>query len=323
MFNLDIPFLPEQASTISGKLDAFIFSLVGLSAFFALIVAILIVFFGVKYRFGNKEVDRTNPLDENTRLELGWSFVPLLISMVIFVWSAQVYFEIFTPPDDTLNLSVVGKQWMWKVQHPDGRREVNELHVPVGRPVKLTMTSQDVIHSFFIPAFRLKQDVLPGRFTTLWFEATRTGEFHLFCAEYCGTEHARMGGTVIVMDPAEYEEWLRTGNVDQVSNFNAASGEILFEQQGCATCHKLDGGQGFGPNLTGLFNTEVELSDGSTVVADEEYLRESIVNPQAKIVAGFPEIMPTYQNQLDAEELLEMVDYIKSLDGDETAALEN
>jgi len=323
MFNLDVPFFPEQASSLAGRIDGFIFSLVGLSAFFATIVAILIVYFGVKYRYGNKEVDRTNPMQENSKLEFGWSFIPLVISLTVFVWSAQVYFEIYTPPQDTLNLSVIGKQWMWKIQHPDGRREANELHIPVGQAVKLTMTSQDVIHSFFIPAFRVKQDVIPGRFTTMWFEATKVGEYHLFCAEYCGAEHSRMIGRVVVMEPTEYEEWLREGNALTSAGGTDSSGAALFQQQGCSTCHKLDGGKGLGPNLTGVYNSEVALESGGTVLADEEYLRESITNPQTRIVAGYPEIMPTYQGQLSPEELLTLVDYLKSLGSGETAALEN
>lgn len=317
---MDIPFLPEQASSIASTLDTFIFSLVGISAFFATIVAILIVYFGVKYRWGAKDVDRTNPMTENSKLEFGWSFVPLVISLTVFVWSAKVYFEIYTPPPDTLNISVIGKQWMWKVQHPDGRREVNELHVPVNRPVKLTMTSQDVIHSFFVPAFRIKQDALPGRFTTMWFEATKTGEYHLFCAEYCGTEHSLMKGRVVVMEPAEYETWLREGNPPTLTGAVATSGQAIFQQQGCATCHRLDGGNGLGPDLRSVYGSTVTLEFGDPVVADEEYLRESIVNPQAKIVAGFPELMPTYQDQLSEEELLQLVDYIKSLEVDVSAA---
>lgn len=313
MFNLDIPFLPEQASTLAAKIDGFIFSLVGLSVFFALIVAALIVYFGARYRYGNQAVDRTNPMTENTKLEFAWSFVPLVISLTVFVWSAQVYFEIYTPPPNTLNLSVVGKQWMWKIQHPDGQREVNELHIPVGQPVKLTMTSQDVIHSFFIPAFRVKQDVVPGRYTTMWFEASKAGEYHLFCAEYCGAEHAKMIGTVVVMEPTDYEAWLSAGNVLTSAADIGQSGAALFQQKGCITCHRLDGTEGLGPSLIGVFNAEIELADGSTILADEEYLRESILNPQAKIVAGYPENMPTFQGQLTDEELLTLIGYLRSL----------
>jgi cytochrome c oxidase subunit 2 len=318
--NLDVPFFPEQASSIAGQLDFFIFSLVGISVFFATIVAVLIVYFGVKYRWGAKDVDRTDPLEENTKLEVGWSVLPLIISLTVFVWSAQVFFEMNTPPPDTLNISVLGKQWMWKVQHPDGRREVNELHIPIGQPIKLTMTSQDVIHSFFIPAFRVKQDVLPGRFTTMWFEPTMLGEHHLFCAEYCGTEHAVMGGRVVVMEAAEYEEWLREGN-QTLAQAGGQSGAALFQQQGCTTCHRADGSGGLGPSLVGVYNSEVHLVDGETVTADEEYLRESIVEPQAKIVEGYGRVMPTYQGQLSEDQLLMLVDYIKSLSDAESAAL--
>ncbi len=319
MFDIDLPFFPEQASSIAAKLDGFVLTLVGLSFVFSIIVAALIVYFAAKYRWSDPDVDRSNPMNENTMLELSWSFVPLVISLTVFAWSAQVYFEIYTPPADTINLSVVGKQWMWKIQHPDGQREVNELHIPVNRPVKLTMTSQDVIHSFFIPAFRIKQDVLPGRFTTMWFEATQTGEYHLFCAEYCGAEHAFMIGRVYVLEPSEYEQWLREGSRDGLVDASV-DGESLFNQKGCISCHQLDGDDGLGPNLIGVFNQEVELETGEVLIRDEEYIRESIINPQAKIVAGFPPIMPTFEEQLTSEELLMLVDYIESLADEETDA---
>lgn len=320
MFELDIPFFPEEASTIAGLTDMFTFSVIGLGSFFGVIVVIVIIFFSIKYGYWTT-ADRSNPIEEHTTIELAWSFIPLVLVLTIFVWSANIYFNLYTPPPDTLNLSVIGKQWMWKVQHPDGQREVNEMHIPVNQPIKVTMTSQDVIHSFFIPAFRLKQDVVPGRFTTMWFEATKTGEYHLLCAEYCGTEHSLMVGKVIVMEPSEYEKWLREGNPTVASAaMGGRSGEALFSQQGCETCHKLDGSVAIGPSLTGLFGSEVELESGETVTADEEYLRESIINPQAKIVAGYSAVMPTYQGQLSEEEILELVDYLRSLGSEEETA---
>ena len=228
--------------------------------------------------------------------------------MGMFLWGASLYFTTMRPPEDALELYVVGKQWMWYFQHPEGPREINELHVPVGRPVKLIMTSQDVIHSFYVPAFRIKMDVVPGRYTTTWFEATKTGEYHLFCAEYCGTAHAGMGGYVHVMKPTQYEQWLGGGLGGEPL---AMAGERLFEQLGCGTCHRADGG-GLGPVLRGLFGKPVQLQTGERVVADERYIRESILHPRAQIVEGYPPIMPPFEGQISEEGLLQIIAYIKS-----------
>jgi len=220
-----------------------------------------------------------------------------------------VFYDFAEQPDNALDINVIGKRWMWKLQHPNGVREVNELHVPVNKPVKLTMTSQDVIHSFYIPAFRVKQDVLPGRYSTMWFEATKTGTFPLFCAEYCGTEHSTMGGYVTVMKPEAYQEWLGGGPAITP----AKAGEQLFQQMGCATCHA-EADTSRGPNLEGVFGSEVQLKGGETAMADEEYIRESIVNPTVKVVDGYAPIMPvTFGNQLSEDELNNLVAYIKSI----------
>jgi cytochrome c oxidase subunit 2 len=232
--------------------------------------------------------------------------VPFLITMVIFFWGVKVFFQVYRQPSpDAMDVHVVGKQWMWKVRHPEGLREINTLHVPVGRPVKLTMTSQDVIHSFYIPAFRVKQDVVPGRYTYEWFVPTKVGEYHLFCAEYCGAQHSGMIGSVIVMEPAEYQAFL-SGTVANVPM--VLSGEKLFSEKQCNTCH----GQR-APTLAGVFGRKVTLQDGSTLTADESYLRESILQPNAKMVAGYPPIMPTYQGQLTEEQITELIAYMKSL----------
>ncbi len=305
----DFPFFPEQASTIAGQIDGLYFVLVGLSLVFALPIAAVIIFFMVRYRRGQK-VSRSNQLHASLKLELAWSVIPLLLGFGVFGWGALVYFNWGNAPADALEVYVIGKQWMWQAQHPSGKREINNLHVPVNQPVKLIMTSQDVIHSFYIPAFRVKQDVLPGRYTTLWFEATQTGDYHLFCAEYCGTEHSRMTGTITVMEQIEYQRWLSGG--DTTSQPLATVGEQVFTQNGCDSCHSgLEGARG--PSLTGLFGEEVMLQDGRTVVADELYLRESIINPQAKIAAGYPPIMPTYQDVLSEEQIFQLIAYIKSL----------
>jgi cytochrome c oxidase subunit 2 len=229
--------------------------------------------------------------------------------MVIFVWGARLYVAMSHPPDDALEVAVVGQQWMWKFQYPEGQRAINELHVPVGHPVRLTMTSQDVIHSFYVPAFRIKMDVVPGRYTTTWFEATRPGEYHLFCAEYCGTVHAGMGGRVVVLPPAQYQQWLSGGrDADPM----ARVGQRLFQELGCEACHRA-GSDSRGPSLRGVFGTPVQLQNGEVVRADETYIRESILNPRAKVVAGYPPIMPAFQGQISEEGLLQLIAYIKSL----------
>ena len=228
--------------------------------------------------------------------------------MAIFFWGAVVYFKGRTPPRDSTEVYVVAKQWMWKLEHAEGQREINELHVPVGRDVKLIMTSQDVIHSFFVPAFRMKQDVLPGRYTVVWFRAIKPGTYHLFCAEYCGTQHSGMIGSIVVMDPAQYEAWMNGGSTGPLS----ATGEKIFAELGCATCHRSDT-QGRGPNLQGVFGKPVLLEDGRTVIADENYVRESILDPGAKIVNGFKPVMPTFQGLVSEEQLNALVAFVKSL----------
>src|SRR3954469_25403847 len=279
------PLFPESASTLSGRVDALYFFLLAVSVFFSLLIAGLIVYYAIKYH-------RTRPdaigatVHGGMALELTWTIVPLLITMVIFVWGASVYFAMARPPDETLNIYVVGKQWMWKFQHLDGQREINELHVPVGRAVKLITTSEDVIHDFFVPAFRVKADVIPGRYVTIWFHATRPGRYRIFCAEYCGTRHSGMTGEVIVMDPAEYQTWLSGGATQQTLS---EAGQQLFSDLACNTCHRSDL-KGRGPVLEGVFGSAVTLQSGEKVVADEAYIRESILNPAAKITAGYQPI---------------------------------
>jgi len=304
------PLFPERASTMAGRVDALYFFLIGIAVFFSLLIAGLIVFYAVKYR-RRAPAEIGADIHGSLLLEIGWSGIPLLITMVIFVWGASVFFAMARPPDDALNIYVVGKQWMWKFQHLDGQREIDELHVPLGRPVKLTMTSEDVIHDFFVPAFRVKADVLPGRYTTVWFEPTVPGRYHLFCAEYCGTKHSGMIGQVVVMEPSEYQTWLSGGAPE---GSLASAGAKLFADLACNTCHRPDA-QGRGPVLEGLFGKSVLLQNGETVVVDEAYVRESILTPSAKITSGFQPIMPTFQGLVTEEQLLELVEYIKSLQG--------
>jgi cytochrome c oxidase subunit 2 len=227
------------------------------------------------------------------QLELAWSVIPFGMALVVFVWGAKLYFNTYTPPADALEIYIVGKQWMWHIQHPTSQREINELHLPTGRPIKLMMATEDVIHSFYIPAFRVKKDVVPGRYTTLWFEATKPGSYHLFCAEYCGTKHSQMTGTIVVMEPLQYQQWLSGG---EASETPVAAGEKKFQQLGCITCHG-DKPGARGPSLKGLFGNPVQLQSGDVVTVNEDYIRESILRPNAKLTAGYGAIMPTYQGQ--------------------------
>jgi cytochrome c oxidase subunit 2 len=304
-----IPFVPESASTVSGKVDALYFYLSGVTAFFTLLISGVLIFFVIKYRRRMpNEIPR--PVAGSHKLETIWSVIPFMIAMSMFAWGAQIYFQNSRPPKNANEIYVVGKQWMWKIQHSTGQREINELHVPVGRKIKLIMTSEDTIHDFFIPAFRIKADVLPGRYTTQWFEATRPGTYHLFCAEYCGMNHSGMIGSVIVMQPAEFDNWL-SGNASQQSP--AVAGQQLFQSLGCVSCHGANGEGGRGPALAGLFGRKVFLTNNQTLIADEAYIRESIENPQAKIVSGFNPIMPTFQGQVTPEQLIQIISFIKSL----------
>jgi cytochrome c oxidase subunit 2 len=302
------PLFPERASTMAPRVDALYFFLLAIAVFFSLLIAGLIVYYAIRYRRVSADAVGTR-IRGGMVLEVTWTVIPLIITMVIFVWGASVYFAMASPPPETLNIYVVGKQWMWKFQHLDGQREINELHVPVGRDVKLITTSEDVIHDLFVPAFRIKADVLPGRYINIWFRATRPGRYHLFCAEYCGTKHSGMTGQVVVMEPADYQDWL-SGGAGQGSL--ASAGEKLFNDLACNTCHRPDS-QGRGPVLNGLFGKTVSLVGGGMLTADEGYIRESILNPSANITAGFQPIMPTFQGLVTEEQLLELVEYVKSL----------
>jgi cytochrome c oxidase subunit 2 len=302
------PLFPEAASTMAARVDNLYFFLIGITVFFSLLIAGLIVYCAVRFRRRSpREIGRE--IRTSYTLEAAWTVIPLMITMVIFVWGAKIFFAMSRPPDETLNIYVVGKQWMWKFQHLDGQREINELHVPAGRDVKLIATSEDVIHDFFVPAFRVKADVLPGRYVTIWFRAIRPGRYRLFCAEYCGTKHSGMTGEVVVMDAPGYQAWM-TGGASQQSL--TEEGQQLFSDLACNTCHRPDL-QGRGPVLEGVFGHAVALQSGQKVTADEGYIRESILNPAAKVVAGYQPIMPTFQGQVTEEQLLALVEYVKSL----------
>ncbi|MDQ3744828.1 MAG: cytochrome c oxidase subunit II [Acidobacteriota bacterium] len=308
---VSVPFSPEQASTFAPHVDALYAYLLLITIFFSTLITLLLIVFAVKYR--RRQPDEVpRPRHGSMVLEVTWTVIPLLITMTIFVWGASTYFKAYRIPRQAMEVYVVGKQWMWKFQHQTGQREINELHVPVGARVKLTMTTEDVIHSLYIPAFRIKQDVVPGRYTQLWFEATKTGSFYLFCAEYCGTNHSGMGGHVIVMEPTAYQQWLAGGTGAESA---ASQGQKLFQERGCASCHQTDpaGQQGRGPTLYGLFGKQQAITGDGNVTVDESYIRESILDPQAKLAVGFQPIMPTFRGQLSEEQILQLIAYVRSL----------
>jgi cytochrome c oxidase subunit 2 len=301
-----LPLWPESASTNAGNVDALYIFLLLVSGIMTLLIFSVLTVFAVRFR--KRRGRPAEQIEGSTPLELTWSIIPFCIFMAFFVWGAAIYFQERTPPQDAAEVYTVAKQWMWKFEHSGGQREINELHVPVGRDIKMIMTSQDVVHSFFVPAFRIKQDVLPGRYTTLWFHATKAGTYHLFCSQYCGTQHSGMVGWVVVMEPRDYEAWMSGGGNQPL----AVTGQKLFSELGCVTCHRSDT-QGRGPNLVGVFGKPVLLEDGRTVTADENYIRESILEPGAKIVKGFKPVMPTFQGQVSDEQLNALVAYVKSL----------
>lgn len=303
-----LPLFPEQASTFAERVDALYYYLLSVSGFFVLLIFALIFYFAVKYR-RRSEGEQTPSILGSIPLEVAWIVIPFILVMIMFVWGASLYFTAFSPPANAMEIFVIGKQWMWKVQHPEGRREIDELHVPVGYPVKLTITSQDVIHSFYIPAFRIKMDAVPGRYTSTWFEASKTGTFHLFCAEYCGTAHAGMGGRVVVMKPSEYEQWLRTGAPEDSL---VAAGGRLFQQLGCSGCHSQNS-IARAPLLDGVYGKPVPLQSGQVVLADESYIRDSILLPQKDVVAGYAPVMPPFQGRISEEELMQIIAYIRFL----------
>jgi cytochrome c oxidase subunit II len=324
--NTGLPFLPPMASAQAGPIDGVIWGINVIAIIFTLIIVVGIVYFSVKYRRGHK-VDRSNPPLENLPIEIAWTVIPTVIVMVIYFWSSAVFLANKRMPVGATEISVVGKQWMWKLQHPEGRWEMNELHVPVGRPIKLTMTSEDVIHSFFVPAFRLHQDVIPGEYVQTWFTPTRVGAYHLFCAQFCGTNHSDMVGTVYVMDPADYQAWLATGSNQETL---AQEGARLFIRHGCSGCH---GGNASvrAPSLEGIYGKPVAVQipppgtppqalvallpkiQATTILADSRYIHDSIVLPEKEIAAGYRPIMPSFKNRLTEEEILKLVAYIRSL----------
>jgi cytochrome c oxidase subunit II len=303
-----LSFFPEQASSFAADVDHLTLFLLAVAVFFTVGIFGCIFYFAVRYR-RRSEQELPAPVHGGLALEILWTVIPFALTMVMFGWGAKVFYQESRPPDDALSLYVVGKQWMWKIEHLEGQREINELHIPVGRAVKLTMTSEDVIHSFYVPAFRTKSDVVPGKYSTTWFKATKAGKYHLFCAEYCGTRHSGMIGWVYVMEPQDYQAWLSGGTP---ASTLAENGQKLFTDLACTNCHKMDG-SGRCPSLVGLYGRTVSLAGGGKVTADEAYIRESILHPTAKVVSGYQPMMPTFQGVVSEENVVQLVEYVKSL----------
>lgn len=310
----DFPLFPEQASSVAPLVDGLYLLLVVITGAVSLLIWLVIFYFAIKYR-RRPDNELAQEQEPPAALELTWTIVPTIIFIGIFVAGAWVFIRMQHVPSNALEVYATGRQWMWKFQHPSGQREINTLHVPVGRAIKITMASEDVIHSLWFPGFRVKADVLPNRYRTMWFEATKTGRFHIFCAEYCGTLHSGMVGYVEVMEPTEYQRWLAGGSEGSL----ASQGEKLFEKFACNTCHT-DTAGARGPNLAGIYGQTRQLADGRSVIADDNYIRESILNPQAKIAAGFQPIMPTFQGQVNEDDLIRLLSYIRAVPADEAAA---
>jgi cytochrome c oxidase subunit 2 len=299
---------PDSASSVSGEVNTFYILMIVLTGGISLGIAVFLVYSTIRYH-RKSENEMGAQFRNNYRIEAIWIILPFFFFMGMFAWGAKLYFDIERPPDDAMRMYVVGKQWMWKIQHPEGQREIDALHIPVGRPVELIMTSEDAIHSFYVPAFRTKQDVIPGRYTTTWFEATKPGRYHLFCAEFCGAKHSGMIGYVYAMEPREYQAWLTQGASE---GSLASMGEKYFHQYGCSNCHHFDDA-GRAPHLTGLYNHPVQLTDGQTILADDNYIRQSILNPGAKIVYGYANIMPNFTGTISEEKVIALISYIKAL----------
>lgn len=316
----DFPLLAPKASKQAQEIDLLFWVLTALTVLFTLIVFVGVIILVVRYR-ATAKVDRSNAPHHSTTLELAWSIIPGILAFAIFFWAAKLYGDMYTPPKDALEIFVIGKQWMWHAQHPNGVRENNELHVPTGVAVKITAISQDVIHAFSIPAFRTKRDVVPGRYNQMWFEPNRPGKYRLFCTEYCGTKHSEMVGWVYVMEPDEYQKWLEAGGSGTAAAPTGSmeeQGKQVFTQLGCGNCHGNKSSAVKAPPLEGTYGKKVQLVDGKTVIVDESYIRESILNPSAKVVAGYEgpsntSLMTPYQGVVNEDQIMLIIAYIKSL----------
>lgn len=313
----NFPLVPPTAAEEALHISWLYWVITGMAIFFVVAVCAAALVLVVRYRASNENVNRDNPPESDMRLEMTWTLMPLVLALVIFFWAAKLYADIYTPRDDALEIIAIGKQWMWHVQHSNGVRENNELHIPVGRPIKVTVISQDVIHAFSLPAFRVKRDAVPGRYNSMVFTPTKTGKYHLLCTEYCGTKHSEMIGSVYVMEPDDYQKWLESGGKGTDSSSAPMSledqGKQIFTQLGCNTCHGAAGAAVRCPPLEGIYEKPIELANGQKVVADAEYLRESILNPAAKIVKGYDNLMPAYQGVASEDQIIKIIAYIKSI----------
>ncbi len=307
----NFPLSPPRASNFAQEYDAIFYALVGLTAFFTLVVGVAVIFFAIRYKKGTR-ADRSRPMYENLFLELTWTIVPLVIGLVMFYFGTSLYVKMRTPPKNATEVFVIGKQWMWHVQHGNGVRENNTLHVPVGVPIKLTMISQDVLHAFYIPAFRVQEHVVPGRYTQLWFTPTEIGEYHLFCNMYCGTQHSEMGGKVVVMSQKEFASWLSEGGQSSAPLSMEQAGAKIYNKVGCNNCHGAEDTLR-APSLYGIYNKRRTFADGTSLIADEEYMRSSILRPYDHITSGYGQTMPIYEGQVTEEDVLNLVAYIKVL----------
>jgi cytochrome c oxidase subunit 2 len=309
----NFPLSPPAASNFAAEHDFVFYLLCILTVLFSTIVGVAVIILAVRYRAGNK-VDRSRPMYENLKLELTWTFIPLGLGLVMFWFGARLFVEMKTPPKDAMEIFVVGKQWMWHIQHANGVRENNTLHVPLGKPVKLTMISQDVIHAFYVPAFRVQMHVVPGRYTQLWFTPTKVGQYHLFCGMFCGTQHSEMGGTVVVMEPKDFQNWLANSGESVAPMTMAQAGQKIYNRFGCNNCHA-NVSTPRAPSLLGIFGTKRVFTDGTSLVADDAYLRESILRPYGHITAGYDESMPAYDGQINESEVLDLIAFIKTMGG--------
>ena len=309
-------WIPEVASNLASKVDGVLWVITLLSLVFFVLITVLLVFFAIKYR-RRSENDETPYITGSEPLEIIWTVIPSVLLILIFIYGFVVFKDMKSPPKDAVEITVTGKQWLWTFDYYNGKKTLNELYVQQNRPVRLVMKADDVLHSFFVPAFRMKQDLLPGRYTQLWFTPTKIGTFDIFCAEYCGTGHSVMRGKVIVVSPEAYDIWEKGAQAEKggaVASLPAAElGEKIYKEKGCNACHSVDGSILVGPSFKGLFGHDVELQDGSTVTADENYIRQSILEPQSQIVKGFQPVMPSFKGILSDDDITAVIAYIKTL----------
>jgi cytochrome c oxidase subunit II len=305
--------LPPAKSPTAEITDALFYFINVASLIFIVSITAAIIWFAWKYRRRSEE-DVTPVISHNSKLEITWSVIPLILVMIVYGWGFSGYVNLATPPSDAYEIRVVGKSWLWEFHYQNGNVSINELHVPANRPVKLIMSSDDVIHSFYVPDFRVKRDVLPNRYSSLWFEANEAGESVIFCTEYCGRAHSDMIATVIAHEPQEFENWLETAGSADDNLEPAELGEQLTNRYACVTCHSVDGSEIQGPSFQGLFGADRTLESGETVTADENYIRESILEPNAKVVQGYEPVMPSFSGSLNDRQVDAIIEYIKTLD---------